>query len=313
MEILIVILFFIIGLILIIKGGDYFVDAASWIAEVSGIPKFIIGATIVSLATTLPEFLVSLFATFDGKTDIAVGNAVGSITANTGLIMAISIIVIPAVIKRKTFAPKAIMLLVALASLLVISYGGELKIGGVIIMLVIFIAFMIENIRFAKNNTSEKKIKIKDKKEVAINIVKFIGGTAGIVLGADLLVDYGSALARIIHMPESIIGVTLIAIGTSLPEFVTTLTAISKKQSSLSIGNIVGANIIDATMILPICAFANGGSLPVDSQTILFDLPTSLGVAAIAILPTLFMSKFSRWQGAFMIFVYIAYVVVLVI
>lgn len=314
MEIFIVILMFLLGLFLIIKGGDYFVDAASWIAEVSGIPKFIIGATIVSLATTLPELLVSVIAAMDGKVDIAVGNAVGSVTANTGLIMAVSIIAMPVAIKRKSFGPKGIMLLAAITVLLVFSaINKELSLFGSILLFIIFALFMYDNIRFAKQNVSEEKTKVEGKKEIASNIFKFIIGTAGIVIGADLLVDNGSELAAILHVPESIIGVTLIAIGTSLPELVTTITAIAKKQSSLSIGNIIGANIIDTTLILPICSFITGGSLPVAQQSILLDMPACLAIIAIGVVPTIFMSKFSRWQGYLLIGLYVVYMVMLMI
>ena len=271
-----VVLLFLLGIILIIKGGDYFVDAASWIAEVSGIPKFIVGATIVSLATTLPELLVSVFASIDGKVDLAIGNAVGSVTANTGLIMAISIIAMPVAIKRSSFAPKSIMLMAALAALLGFTFvSKELNLFASIVLFLIFALFMYDNIKYAKKNITDEKTKIKNKKEVLINIAKFISGTVGIVIGADLLVDNGSALATIMHVPESIIGVTIIAIGTSLPELVTTITAISKKQSSLSIGNILGANIINTTLILPICSFITGGSLPVSQQSIRLDIPAS--------------------------------------
>lgn len=310
----VVVLLFIIGLILIIKGGDFFVDAASWIAEVSGIPKFIVGATIVSLATTLPELLVSVFAAVQGKVDMAIGNAVGSVTANTGLIMAISILAIPAVIDRKTFAPKGILLIASITALLAFTYSHkELKIVGCIVLLIIFMLFIYENIKSAKSSVSETKLEVKGKKEVIVNILKFIGGTAGIVIGAQLLVDNGSKLAVIMNIPESIVSVTLIAIGTSLPELVTTISAIVKKQSSLSIGNIVGANIIDTTLIMPICAFINGSSLPISQQGITLDIPVCLGIAVLAIIPTLVNKKFSRWQGILMLIAYVGYLAMLII
>lgn len=314
METFVVVLLFVLGLVLIIKGGDYFVDASSWIAEVSGIPKFIVGATIVSLATTLPELLVSVIASFEGKADMAIGNAIGSVTANTGLIMSISILSIPTVVKLKTFAPKGLLLLTSISVLLAFSYfQHELRTVASIILIVIFSVFIYENIKFARQNVSNKKTKVKNKKEVIINIIKFVSGTAGIVIGADLLVDNGSALATIMHIPESIISVTLIAIGTSLPELVTTVSAIIKKESSLSIGNIVGANIIDTTLILPICSFIDGGDLPVSQQSIGLDMPACLGIIAIGIIPTLISKKFSRWQGILMLVLYIGYIAFLIL
>ena len=111
MEIVMIVLLFLLGIFFIVKGGDLFVDAASWIAEISGIPKLIVGATIVSLATTLPEMLVSVIAAINGKVDMATGNAIGSVTANIGLIMAIAIFFMPAVIKRKEYLLKAILMI----------------------------------------------------------------------------------------------------------------------------------------------------------------------------------------------------------
>ena len=148
--------------------------------------------------------------------------------------------------------------------------------------------------------------------EVVLNIVKFILGGLGIYFGAKLLVDKGTELATIMHISEDVIGLTLVAVGTSLPELVTTITAIVKKQSSLSVGNIVGANIIDMSLILPICAFVSGGTLVLDSmQTVYLDIPVSLGLMMLAFIPTLFTKKFARWQGALMLAIYIAYLVVI--
>ena len=242
-----IVLLFILGLALTVKGGDFFVDAAGWIAEVSGIPRFIVGATIVSFCTTLPELLVSLMAASEGSIGIAVGNAVGSVTANVGLIMALSLIFMPAVIRRKDYAFKLCMLAASILLLFLFSLSGELKISGAIVMLILFLVFMGENLISARRQLgkeAEGERPAKDRKTVLTNAAKFVLGAAGIVLGAQLMVDNGTALAELLGIPDAIIGATLVAVGTSLPELVTTLTAIAKKQSSLSIGNIVGANTL---------------------------------------------------------------------
>lgn len=310
-----VIIMFIIGLFCIVKGGDIFVDAATWIAEATKIPKFIIGATVVSFATTLPELLVSAFATAESSNGIAVGNAVGSVTANVGLIMSISILCMPAIVKRSEVAFKGSLMILACATLFAFSLNGNLKLIPSFIILSIFIVFMVENIISGKKSMGiekvEKTIKITGK-EVLINIVKFVLGAAGIVIGSDLLVDEGTIIATGLGVSEAVIGVTLIAVGTSLPELVTTITAIIKKQSDLSIGNIIGANIIDLTMILPICSFISGGSLVIDKQSSFLDMPICLLIIAIAIIPTIIFKKLSRVQGIIMLCIYIGYVAVLV-
>lgn len=317
MHIFLVVLLFAVGIVLIVKGGDYFVDAASWIAEVSGIPKLIVGATVVSFATTLPELLVSAFAAAQGKVDMSIGNAVGSVTANLGLIMAIALISMPTVIKRKDYMLKSCLMLGAALFLVVFGAGGELALIPGILLLVIFIVAMAENIHEARLGMREEEQEVEEgirqkpaKKEIVINIIKFIGGTVGIVLGAQLLIDNGSELARFIGVPERIIGVTIIAIGTSLPELVTTISAIAKKQASLSVGNIIGANIIDLTLILPISSMIFGGGLPVSRQVAMIDLPACLLVGCIAVIPALIFQKFRRSQGVVLLFTYAAYVVI---
>ena len=145
------VILFVIGLVLIVKGGDVFVDAATWIAEATGIPKFIIGATVVSFATTLPELLVSSIAAAKGQNDMAIGNAVGSVTANIGLIMSISVLCMPAVIKRSSVALKGSLMILAVAAF---SYDLDLNLWQSIIMIAIFAVFMIENIISGKKSLS---------------------------------------------------------------------------------------------------------------------------------------------------------------
>lgn len=311
-----VLLLFTAGLVLIIKGGDLFVDAATWIAEASGIPKFIIGATVVSFATTLPEMLVSVFAALEGNADIAVGNAVGSVTANTGLIMCLSLICMNCAMTRKQFGVKAGILLATIVVLFGFTRDGQLSVFESAVILVFFAIFLAENLiagrREQENEASESDARAKiDAKTMAINIAKFVFGAAAIVLGAQLLIDNGSALARMLNVPDSIIAATMIAIGTSLPELVTTITAIRKKQSSLSVGNIIGANIMDLTLIMPLCALIQGKSMIVERQGMLLDIPACLVISAAALIPALISGKFKRWIGYLIGGLYIAYLIIM--
>ena len=311
-----VLLLFTAGLVLIIKGGDLFVDAATWIAEASGIPKFIIGATVVSFATTLPEMLVSVFAALEGNADIAVGNAVGSVTANTGLIMCLSLVCMNCAMTRKQFGVKAGILLATIAVLFGFTRDGQLSVLESAVILVFFAIFLAENLiagrREQGNEASESDARAKiDAKTMAINIAKFVFGAAAIVLGAQLLIDNGSALARMLNVPDSIIAATMIAIGTSLPELVTTITAIRKKQSSLSVGNIIGANIMDLTLIMPLCALIQGKSMIVERQGMLLDIPACLVISAAALIPALISGKFKRWIGYLIGGLYIVYLIIM--
>ena len=311
-----IVLLFAAGLVCIIKGGDLFVDAAGWIAEASGIPKFIIGATIVSFATTLPEMLVSVFAALEGNADIAVGNAVGSVTANTGLIMCLSLVCLTCLMERRQFGVKACLLLAAILSLFGFTRDGRLSVAEGLLVLVIFAGFLAESLISARR---EQGTELKEDEErpavsgktVAGNIVKFVLGAAGIVLGAQLLIDNGSAIASLLGVPDAIVAATMIAIGTSLPELVTTLTAIRKKESSLSVGNIIGANIMDLTLILPLCSLILGKSLPVQSQGMLLDIPACLIICAAVLVPALWKGKFQRWMGFLAGGLYIVYLTVM--
>ena len=220
MDVVLAIVLFVVGLLLIIKGGDWFVDAASWIAEKFGIPKFIIGATIVSLATTLPELLVSVIAAAGGSSEMAIGNAVGSVTANTGLIMGISMICLPTAINRKDYGFKGILLIVTCALLYVLCLNGILPVWGAFVVLLCCVVFMTENVFAAKKEMlkgkelsdgmtevkaeteeEDEKSKKSSKREVVFSIGKFIIGAAGIVGGAQLLVTYGQKLAYLIGIP----------------------------------------------------------------------------------------------------------------
>ena len=340
-----IIILFIIGLLLIIKGGDWFVDAASWIAEKSGIPKFIIGATIVSIATTLPELIVSIIAAVEGhghlvngdniaaleSVDMAIGNAIGSVNANSGLIMALSLIFMPVAIKRKEFWVKPVLLLATIVILFLASLKGELTPVGAIFVLLMLVIFFVENTITAKKQmnlpadeeetevavTEEEAVeepkgffnKLKAKYEIPFNIVMFILGAAGIVIGARLLVDKGTQIAIMLNVPTKIIALTMVAIGTSLPELVTTISAIIKKQSDLSVGNIIGANLIDMALILPVCSFIYGAGLPVSNNVLYLDMAFAFGLVAIAVVPALIRGKFSRVQGFIIFAAYVTYIV----
>ena len=312
----ITVLLFLLGLLLIVKGGDWFLDGAVWIAEATGVPRFIIGATIVSLATTLPELTVSVTGVLQGEVDLAVGNAVGSVTANLGLILGISVLCIPSVVNRKQFNLKAILMVVGAALLTVLCWSGTLRLLPGLLLFVIFIVYLGNNIVDARSSVQEREAlperRTTSYRQMIMKLGMFVIGIAAIVLGSQLLINYGSELALQLGVPSSIIGVTMVAIGTSLPELVTTLTAIAKKEASMSVGNIVGANVIDLTMILPICSAVSGGRLTIGSQTTALDLPVCLLLCCVAVLPPLLKGKFSRVQGVLMLAVYAGYVVMLV-
>ena len=306
---------FVVGILFVIKGGDWFVDSASWFAEAFGIPKFVVGATVVSFATTLPELLVSVRAAMNDSAQLAIGNAIGSVTANTTLIMGVSLVAMAGIVSRKEFALKGGLLLAAVVGITLLSLSGLLPVWSAIILWAIFIAFMASNLIEGKKSAglNPEKAESFDKKEIPNKILWFVLGTAAIVFGAEFLVSSGKTIASGIGISETIIGFTVIALGTSLPEFVTTLTAIRKKENSLSVGNIVGANIIDTTLILPLCAVINGKPLPVDKINLVFDFPVCILAVTVAIIPTVIQGRFKKWQGYALLTIYGLYMLLLVL
>ena len=304
---------FVVGLVLTIKGGDWFVDSASWFAEATGIPKFVVGATVVAFATTLPEMLVSVRAAMNGSAQLAIGNAVGSVTANTALVMGVSLVAMAGIVNRKEFSLKGGLFLAAVVGLTLLSLTGVLPVWSAGILWAIFIVFMVSNVIEGKKGAQNDEIDAHEKKAIPKKLIFFILGTASIVLGAEFLVSSGKTIATGIGISETIIGFTVIALGTSLPELVTTLTAIRKKENSLSVGNVIGANIIDTTLILPLCAVINGQALPVERVNLVFDFPVCIAACAIAIIPTIIQGKFKKWQGFALLAVYVLYMLFLIL
>ena len=311
------VLLFMLGLLLIIKGGDWFLDGAVWMAEATGVPRFIIGATIVSLVTTLPELTVSITGVLQGEIDLAVGNAVGSVTANVGLILGISVLFMPSAVQKKQFTFKAVLMVAGAMLLFVLCQDGLLTLLPSLLLFVIFALYLGNNVIDARHSVQENREQPERQsvshRQMFQKIGAFIIGITAIIIGSQLLINHGSALAEQLGVPSSVIGVTMVAIGTSLPELVTTVTALIKKESSMSVGNIIGANVIDLTMILPICSAVSGGKLAIGPQTIALDLPFCLALCFIAVIPPFIKGKFYRWQGVVMLAVYGVYVAQLVL
>lgn len=297
---------------LIVRGGDRFVDAAAGIAETSGVPAFVIGATIVSVATTLPEILVSVMAASSGQPEMAAGNAIGSVTANTAMILALSALLMPTEFERSRLKPKAMIFIGAILLLWLTCLKGSLTPFGSIALGLLFAVFIAENLHSAKRELQTGERNRGEKGRVKGELLTLLLGAGAILVGSRLLVDNGTAIARdVLHVDERVISLTMVAIGTSLPELVTAVSAVVKRKGSLAVGNIIGANIIDMLLILPLCALTNGGSLPIGPSTVWLDLPVSLAAALIMLIPALIRGRFSRLQGAAALALYVAYLVIL--
>ena len=321
-HILIAVILMAVGFVLTIKGGDWFVDAAIWVAEVTNIPKILIGATIVALCTTLPELLVSTFAVASGTPDMGIGNAVGSIICNTSLILGISITFLPSTVSRKTFWIKCAFLLTSMGLLGFFAFDLNVSWLEGSILAIIMILYFFVNVRTAMDARNGKEIHESvdtTKKTVSKNLLKFLVGIIFIIIGARLLVDNGVIIAKAIGVSDQIIGLTVVALGTSLPELITTISAVVKREFTLSIGNILGANILNIVLIISTCSIMTGDGLHIALQNVpliknpipqalYMDLPVALFVSLIVIVPALITGKFKRWQGITLLSCYVLYI-----
>ena len=315
---------FVFGLILLIKGGDWFVDSASGIARRFKLPELLIGATVVSIGTTLPEVMVSATAAIDGSSGMAYGNAIGSIICNTSLIAATTIAIKPGkVAKKALITPVCFFFVAAIFYSLTAYIGGHFSRATGIILLSGFVVYMVltvvQMLRDRKNDVEiAESHEAEDASEEAPapllkSILFLIIGAAVIAVGADLLVDNGIAIAAAIGVPETVISLTFVALGTSLPELVTAITALMKGHGALSLGNIIGANLFNlvlvsgvATTILPFDVPA-GTTIGGTPMSFIVDIPVMLAVMAIMVIPALIRGKLSRVQGIALLAIYAAF------
>lgn len=319
------IIWLIVGFVLLIKGGDWFVDGATGIARRLHLPELLIGATVVSIGTTLPEVMVSAGAALQGSGSIAYGNAIGSIICNTSLIAALTIAIKPSNAERKSLILPVVFFFSSAVIYCITAYVfGRFSLASGLILLTVFIAFMISTVLSMKNSaTSLEKTEPdeteEDKNESKGSLLKdiflLVLGAAVIAVGADLLVDNAIIIAEKFGVSEKVIGLTIVALGTSLPEFVTAITALIKGHSALSLGNIIGANLFNLVLVSGVAVTINPFDVPVSStlfginSSLVLDLPVMLIVMIILTVPTLIKQKLSRWQGISLLLIYSAFVV----
>ncbi len=330
---LVPVLLFCLGLVLLIKGGDWFVDGATGIAHRFHVPELLIGATVVSIGTTLPEVMVSATSALGGHSEIAYGNAIGSIICNTALISAITMAVRPCRVDQKTFRGPVIFFFAAalLYSLVAYIIGSFSRVVG-IVLLALFVAYILYNVRNARLHPELAEAEEDEEEgkpdfltallnkaakgnETVSNFGLLVIGAALIAWGADLLVDNGTLIAQSLGVPESVIALTFVALGTSLPELVTAITSLAKGHGALSLGNIVGANIFNLVLVGGVSITLRPFSIPVAktiagfNASLLVDIPLMLFVMAFMTLPALKRGKLSRWQGVTLLAVYAAFCV----
>lgn len=347
MDMVLPIIWLIVGFVLLIKGGDWFVDGASGIARRFRLPEILIGATVVSIGTTLPEVMVSAGAAMQGSGSIAYGNAIGSIICNTALISALTIAIKPGPAARKSMVAPVAFFFTAAGIYCVSSYvfGTFSRMTG-IILLCMFVVYMVTTVmRMKKSAVSVETVKLEEmvgsmvseqtleaqtgedytvesvttgtKDSFIKDFVMLVLGAILIAFGANLLIDNATLIAENFGVPEKVIGLTIVALGTSLPELVTAITSLIKGHGSLSLGNIIGANLFNLVLVSGTAITINPFDVPVSSciaginSSLVLDIPIMLGVMLILTVPTLIKQKLSRWQGILLLCIYAAYSILL--
>ena len=312
---LIPVLLFVLGLLFLIKGGDWFVDGASGIARRFKLPDVIVGATVVSIGTTLPEVMVSATGALGGQSSMAYGNSIGSIICNTALIAAITAACNPSKVNARSMRMPIIFFFASAGAYCAAAYilGSFPRWLG-IVMLVIFVSYLFltvkQGLKDPEMSSEENGAK---QGRLWLDIVLLIIGAALIAVGADLLVDNGTVIAQKLGVPETVIALTFVALGTSLPELVTTITSLRKGHASLGVGNMIGANIFNLVLVSGISVTLAPFDVPVGNtlfginSSLVLDIPLMLATMGILTVPALIKGRLSRWQGITLLALYVGF------
>ena len=316
---LVPVLLFIVGLLFLIKGGDWFVDGASALARRFHLPELLIGATVVSIGTTLPEVMVSTMSAVSGHGEIAYGNAIGSVICNSALIAAITIAVRPGKVDPKTLRVPVAFFFAATAIYCVAAYAmGEFTRPLGFVMLAMFVAYMVANVLQMKKAPAAAEAEAEaenagEEMSLTKTLVLLVLGAVLIALGANLLVDNGTLIAQALGVPESVIALTFVALGTSLPELVTAITSLAKGHGALSLGNVIGANVFNLVLVSGVSVTLAPFSIPQNSTiagmnaSLVMDIPVMFAVMLLLTLPALIKGKLSRPQGIALLCIYAAF------
>ncbi len=316
------ILWFALGLVLLIKGGDWFVDGATGLAKRFNLPDIVVGATVVSIGTTLPEVMVSTTGALAGSGAMAYGNAIGSIICNTSLIAAISIAVNPGPVNVKSMKTPVLFFFGSAAIYCLAAYGlGTFPRWLGFVMLTVFAIYTVLTVRNGLKNpdaaAEEDEEEESKPRQLWQELLLLVIGAAVIAVGADLLVEHGQIIAIGLGVPETVVALLFVALGTSLPELVTTITSLRKGRASLGVGNVIGANVFNLVLVSGVAVSLAPFDVPVENTllntglnlSLVFDIPVMLGVMSLMTIPALMNKKLSRWQGIALLCIYAAFCV----
>ena len=307
MEIFLQIILLFVGFAMLIKGADWFVDGSSGIATKFKIPQLVIGLTIVAMGTSAPEAAVSIAAALKGNADITIGNIVGSNILNILIILGVSALITPLAVAKSTIKVEIPFMIAVTLLLLWMGYNGTVSLLEGIILLVVFLVYLGYLFLLAKNDKNKDEETVNDV-SVWKSLMWTVIGLVLIVYGSNVTVDAATKIAQMVGLSERFIGLTIVALGTSLPELFTSVSAARKGNADIAIGNIVGSNIFNILFVIGVSAsivpvpFANGFR---------FDTIIAVAAAILLLLCSLKDKKLKRWSGILMLLSYAAYFIVI--
>lgn len=313
MEIALAVVLFFVALYFVVKGGDIFVGASVSISKRLKMSKVVVGATIVSLATTLPELVIAVFSGADGTVGLALGNSIGSVVFNTCLILGIAFSL--RTITFKKGSAKLWIYLIATVIVCVFCFFGTIEIWQAFVLVFLGIGFMVYNFIFAKKDPpKDEEVEDTPLQPIWVSIVMFVMGAVFIGCGSYILVEKAEFLARAVGISEQFIGLTILAMGTSVPELITTISCIRQKAPALAVGNILGSNILNITLILGVTRLSSWGYLMQVSQENMFVfVPLILLLALVLTIPILLHKKTFKLQGITFLVIFALYVAYLIV
>ena len=312
-DMLLWVLLIIVGMVLLIKGADWFVEGASSIAKAMKIPSLVIGLTLVSVGTSMPEFSVSLTSSIKGLNDMSFGNIIGSNIFNTLVVIGVSAILTPLVVSKQMKKYDLPILMGIYLLLMLFSFVTSplvINLWESIIIFSLTIAYTAFLIIRSKKEMKEEKEELKKQRKWYINLLLVAIGLAGIIFGGNIVVDNASKFAYAIGMSELLVGLTIVAVGTSLPELVTSVVAAKKGENDIAIGNAIGSCIFNVILILGFCSIIQPATVAWSS---LLDVVVMLISAVVLFLFSFKTLKVNRWQGIVMIIMYAAYLTYIIL
>ncbi len=308
MTLILALLMVIGGLIALSGGGEILLRGSVGLARRSGLSPLLIGLSIVAAGTSLPELIVSIDAALQEATDVGVGNVVGSNIANIFLILGAGALIAPITAQPRQVMKDTLVALGATLLFMVFAFWGEVGWGQGLIMITTLIAFLFGSYRIEKKTATSADVHPDSAPiDSGFTAILFIAiGLAGLVFGADILIEGALFIARAAGIPEVVIGLTLVAVGTSLPELATVIIAALRGQSDVALGNVLGSNIFNVFMILGVLSLVS--PFHVAPRVIAFDLWVMLGSSLIILPLLLWRGKISRWHGGLFLLLYILYI-----